>query len=73
MCTGVNKHNKQFPVILPPYHQPVRLQVAFPASLIIAMQAMRLIFVRQASGLGKNGNCLDENIFIKPPFNTFLE
>ncbi len=73
MSTGVNKNKKQLLIILLPYQQPVRLQVAFPTSLIIAMQAMLFIFIRQASGFGKNRNRLNENVFIKSPFHTFFE
>ena len=70
MGAGLEEQERELVVILLPRHQPVRLDVALPLVLMVALKLVRLILSRQRASLREY---LDYRLYlldIKTPLNA---
>ena len=54
MSTCIEKQQIQFHIILIPYHQPIRLNVAFPLTGELSAKFMRPIFIGEGTCFSKD-------------------
>ena len=70
MSACLEEQQCEFTIILLPRHQPVRLNMALPLPLMVALQLVRLILIRQLASLRED---LDSCLYffnIKAPLST---
>lgn len=70
-CMGERKN--QLLLVLLPDHEPIRLQMAFPKTFILAVQLVGLVFGGQLPFLLQNSGSSFEDFHIAAPLHAFLQ
>lgn len=72
MCSGIKKTQYEFIIFIPPYKQPIGLNMAIVPTFIVAMQGMVGITFRQRFACHEKFQHLLKLLYIKTTLYTFL-
>jgi hypothetical protein len=70
MGSGLEKQQRELIIVLLPRHQPVRLYVALPLTLMVALQLVRPILSRQSAIFRQQVHRIVHKLHIKATLST---
>ena len=73
MRAGLQEQQRQFHVVLPPSHQPVRLYMALPRLLPLIDEFMGTILGGQRASCSEQSNCIENQLQVKTSLLAALQ